>query len=355
MNPPSARPLVSIIILNYNGADIVTKCIESVLATEYSNFEVIFVDNGSDDGSYQSIVKQFGKDGRLVFVRNNVNKGFAEGNNIGLAYAKGSYITLLNNDTVVEKNWIAETIRVAESDEKIGIIQSKLFFWYNPEMLESAGALIDKTGYGFERGFVEGRSMYNTVDEVFYANGAAVTINKKALKKTIAETVDLFDNDFFFAYEDVDLSWRMRLAGYKTVIAPRSTVYHRRSTTTSRKRGSLVFHHCKNRILTLIKNYSLMNLIRYLPLLIILESVRASSSFVSGQYESAFAMLRAFLWNLTNFKRSWKKRMVIQYLIRRMPDQYVTMLMKDVNPASLIYNQRLYQKFSASTGVNIVR
>lgn len=355
MNPTSDRPLVSIIILNYNGADVVTKCIESVLATEYSNFEVIFVDNDSVDGSYQSIAKQFGSDGRLVFVRNNVNKGFAEGNNIGLAHAKGSYITLLNNDTVVERDWIAETIMVAESDEKIGIIQSKLFFWYNPEMLESAGAFIDKTGYGFERGFVKGKAMYNNVDEIFYANGAAVTINKKALKKASAEKIELFDNDFFFAYEDVDLSWRMKLAGYKTVIAPRSTVYHRRSTTTSRKRGRLVFHHCKNRILTLIKNYSLMNLLRYLPLLIILESVRASSSFVSGQSESTFAMLRAFLWNLTNFKRSWKKRMVVQYLIRQTPDQYVTMLMKDVNPASLIYNQRLYQKFSASTGVNIVR
>jgi GT2 family glycosyltransferase len=342
-------------MLNYNGADVVTKCVESVLATTYSNFEIIFVDNGSADGSYQTIAGQFGKDSRLVLVRNDVNKGFAGGNNIGLKYARGSYITLLNNDTVVEKDWITETLKIAESDEKIGIVQSKLFFWYNRDMLESAGAFIDKTGYGFERGFVKGRAMYNTVDEVFYANGAAVTISKKALDKMCGGKTELFDDDFFFAYEDVDLSWRMRLAGFKTVIAPRSIVYHRRSTTTSRKRGRLVFHHCKNRLLTLIKNYSLLNLLRYFPLLIILESVRASSNLINGQYESAFAMLKAFVWNLTNFKRSWKKRMVVQYLIRRMPDQYVTMLMKDVNPASLIYNQRLYQKFSASTGVNIVR
>ncbi len=342
-------------MLNYNGADVVTKCVESVLATAYSNFELIFVDNGSVDGSYQSIAGQFGKDSRLVLVRNNVNKGFAEGNNIGLKYAKGSFITLLNNDTVVEKDWIIETLKIAQSDEKIGILQSKLFFWYDPNMLESAGAFIDKTGYGFERGLVKGRALYDTVDEVFYANGAAVTINRKALEKMCSGQTGLFDDDFFFAYEDVDLSWRMRLAGFKTVICPRSIVYHRRSTTTSRKRGRLVFHHCKNRLLTLIKNYNFTNLLRYLPLLIILESVRAFSNLVSGQSESAFAMLRAFVWNLTNFKQSWKKRMVVQYLIRRMPDQYVTMLMKNVNPASLIYNQRLYQKFSAKTGVNIVR
>jgi GT2 family glycosyltransferase len=355
LNEASDYPLVSIIILNYNGAAVVERCIQSVLGTSYSNFEVIFVDNASVDGSYESILNQFGHDSRLHFVKNTENKGFAEGNNVGLTYARGSYITLLNNDTEVEKNWLTELIKVGESDQKIGIVQSKLFFWYNPDVLESAGAFIDKCGYGFERGFVKGENIYETVDEVFYANGAAVTVKVQALKKMSPGKVELFDSDFFFAYEDVDLSWRMRLTGFKTVIAPCSIVYHRRSTTTSRKRGRLVFHHCKNRILTLVKNYNLSNLAKYLPLLIVLELVRASSSLASGQSESALAMLKAFIWNLTNFKHSWKKRLVVQYIVRRMPDQYVTLLMKNVNPASLIYNQRLYQKFSTSTGVNIVR
>jgi GT2 family glycosyltransferase len=355
LNKASANPLASIIILNYNGADIVTNCVQSVLKTDYPNFEVIFVDNASTDGSYQSIVKQFGNDGRLRFFKNDENKGFAEGNNIGLKYTKGSYITLLNNDTEVERDWLTEAIKVANSNEKIGLIQSKLFFWYNREVLESAGAFIDKCGYGFERGFVKGKNLYSEADEVFYANGAAVTIKKKALQQMSPGKIALFDSDFFFAYEDVDLSWRMRLAGLKTVIAPGSIVYHRRSTTTSRERGRLVFHHCKNRILTLVKNYSLMNLIKYLPLLVLLELVRAFSNLVSGQSDGAVAILRAFVWNLTNFSQSWKKRLTVQYFVRRVPDQYVTLLMKDVNPASLIYNQRLYQEFSVATGVNIVR
>ena len=355
MNKASVNPLVSIIILNYNGTGVVDRCVQSVLDSDYSNFEVIFVDNASVDGSCESIVSQFGRDKRLNFIRNMENKGFAEGNNVGLTYAKGSYITLLNNDTEVEKNWLTELIKVGESDKKIGIIQSKLFFWYNPEVLESAGAFIDKCGYGFERGFVKGKNIYETVDEVFYANGAAVTVKMQALKEMCPGKFELFDSDFFFAYEDVDLSWRMRLAGYKTVIAPGSVVYHRRSTTTSRKRGRLVFHHCKNRILTLVKNYNLSNLVKYLPLLIVLELARASSSLASGQSESALAMFRAFIWNITNFNHSWKKRLSVQYLVRRMPDQYVTILIKNVNPANLIYNQKLYQKFSASTGVNIVR
>ena len=355
LNEASINPLVSIIILNYNGAGVVDRCVQSVLDTAYSNFEVIFIDNASADGSYESIVSQFGNDRRLHFVKNNENKGFAEGNNVGLTYAKGAYITLLNNDTEVDKDWLGESIKVAESDEKIGIIQSKLFFWYNREVLESAGAFIDKCGYGFERGFIKGKDRYDRVDEVFYANGAAVTIKMRALKKMCPGKVELFDSDFFFAYEDVDLSWKMRLTGYKTVVAPRSIVYHRRSTTTSRKRGRLVFHHCKNRIMTLVKNYSLLNLMKYLPLLLVLELVRASSSLAGGQLESGLAIFRAFLWNLTSFSSSWKKRLTVQYLVRRKPDRYITMLMKNVNPANLIYNQRFYQEFSASTGVNIVR
>ncbi|MBT0158544.1 glycosyltransferase family 2 protein [Candidatus Bathyarchaeota archaeon A05DMB-2] len=348
--------LVSIVILNYNGKDIVEKCVTSVLNTNYPNFEIIFVDNASTDGSYESVIEKFGNDNRLRVFRNDENMGFAEGNNIGLKKSKGSYITLLNNDTEVEKDWLLEVIRIAESNEEIGIIQSKLFFLSNRHILESAGAFIDKCGYGFERGFVKGSKVYCDVAEVFYANGAAVTIKKLALENMWRGTSrELFDPDYFFSYEDVDLCWRMKLAGYKTVIAPNSIVYHRRSTTTSRQLGKHIFHHCKNRIMTLIKNYSLTNLLHYLPLLIILELIRAWSHLSKGRSEGAVAILKAITWNLIRFKQTWIKRLAIQTLIRRVPDRSVTRLMRNVNLASLIYNQRLYEEFSVSTGVNIIR
>jgi GT2 family glycosyltransferase len=356
MRQLSSYPLVSIIVLNYNGLDVVESCIRSVLATNYPNFEIIIVDNASVDGSYQTLMKKFGKDNRVTIVRNNVNLGFAGGNNIGLKYTHGSYITLLNNDTEVDDNWLLEAIKIAESDEKIGAVQSKLFFWYNRNILESAGAFIDKAGYGFERGFVRGKQNYNAVEDIFYANGAAVTLKRDAVER-IQEPgkLELFDQDFFFAYEDVDLSWRMRLAGFRTVISPKSIVYHRRSTTTSRKKDLLVFHHCKNRILTLVKNYNLSNLARYLPLLLILESMRAVSNIAGRRDSSSRAIFRAYLWNLMHFRQSWRKRLFVQYFVRRVPEEQALSLMKNLNPASLIYNQRLYQEFSKATGVNIIR
>ncbi len=125
------KPLVSVIILNYNGIDVVNRCLRSVLLTNYPCFEVILVDNASTDGSLQYIIDKFGRNERLKIVRSSVNRGFAGGNNLGLNYASGSYITLLNNDTEVQSDWLTEAIAVAEHDKRVGVVQSKLFFWYN--------------------------------------------------------------------------------------------------------------------------------------------------------------------------------------------------------------------------------
>lgn len=348
--------LVSVIILNYNGAEFLEKCVESVLRTNYPCFEVILVDNASTDGSLKSIIKHFGNNPRLRVLRNDANVGFAEGNNIGLKHAKGSIISLLNNDTEVERNWLEEAVETAESDKEAGIVQSKIFFSFDRDTLESAGAFIDRCGYGFERGFVKNKMLYNNGDEVFYANGAAVTIKRSALEKvSYVSNGRIFDPDFFFGYEDVDLCWQMRLAGYKTIVAANSVVYHQRSRTTSRRLGKLVFHHCKNRIMTLVKNYSLKNLMRYLPLLIILEFDRALLHLVKRRAEGTLAIFKALAWNIENFKSTWRKRLTVQHLIRQVPDDSVTKLMRNVIPASLIHNLRLYEKFSAETGVDIIR
>ncbi len=136
----------------------------------------------------------------------------------------------------MQSDWLTEAIAVAEHDKRVGVVQSKLFFWYNPQLLESAGAFIDRCGYGFESGFAKDIG-YDTVEEIFYANGAAVTIRKSALMQIYPLKLTIFDDDFFFAYEDVDLSWRMWLSGFKSVLAPTSIVFHRRSIL---HRGDLI-------------------------------------------------------------------------------------------------------------------
>jgi hypothetical protein len=126
------EPLVSVIIVNYNGKNFLNQCLSSVLKTNYPDFEVILVDNGSSDGSLRAVNEVFAHDRRLRIVKNDANVGIAEANNIGLGHAQGKYLVLLNNDMVVDTEWISELIKVMESDVSIAAAQSKLLLMDHP-------------------------------------------------------------------------------------------------------------------------------------------------------------------------------------------------------------------------------
>jgi len=120
------EPLVVVIILNYNGAPFVEKCLGSILRNSYPNFDVLFIDNNSKDGSADLAEKLFGSDQRLTIIRNRENFGFSVGNNIGFKKAKGKYVIVLNNDTEVQENFIETLVRVAESDDTIASVGCKI-------------------------------------------------------------------------------------------------------------------------------------------------------------------------------------------------------------------------------------
>ncbi|MEM0054446.1 MAG: glycosyltransferase [Nitrososphaeria archaeon] len=171
-------PLVSVIILNYNGGDSVKRCIRSVLNSKYPNIEVVVFDNASKDGSYEEILREFRALDNLKIIRSDVNYGFAKGNNVALNYAKGDYILFLNNDTEVDPYCIGELLKIAMKGFS-GIIQCKLIFMHDKRTLESAGAYIDKCGYGYESLLI-GHTVNNTrhENEIFYANGAAFMVSR---------------------------------------------------------------------------------------------------------------------------------------------------------------------------------
>lgn len=342
-------PPVSVVILNFNGARFVKRCLGSVLNSDYPDFEVLFVDNASSDGSVELAQRLFGTVPRLQIFHNSENLGFSEGNNVGARRATGEYIVLLNNDTEVDACWLKELVRVMESDPMIGVAQCKLLFMHDRGLIEGAGAFIDVYGYGFGRGLEKDRGQYDRVEEIFYANGAAMAIRRGAVYG-FSEGRGIFDPSYFAYYEDVDLCWGMWLRGYKVVFAPRSVVYHFRAASSSKYPVLTVFHHCKNRIMTLIKNYSLRNLIRYLPPLLILELGRAVLHASTRNLPYALAIARAIWWNLLNLKNNWKKRLEVQYRVRKLPDEYVMRRMKKQNLARLWYNFMRYRAFSKEHG-----
>ena len=316
-------PLVSIIVVNYNGEKYIQKCIASLLKTEYSPFELIVVDNNSTDKSIEIITEKFGKDRRLRIIRNTKNVGFAEGNNIGCRYSRGKYLAFINNDTEVDPNWLKELINVIENNSDVGACQSKLVLM-GTHLLDGTGDFITVHGIAFIRGHNVAETREHQIEQIFSPRAAAMIINKR-----IFEKIGEFDSDYFAGYEDVDLGWRIRLLGKKVVFVPKSVVYHIGRASTKKMGQIEAYHKHKNCIATAIKNYNLRNLFFRLPFTIIYRFLLGISPFKETQVisQSGFAVIKAILWNITNFRKIWKKRLFVQVNILRVKDKDLEKLM----------------------------
>lgn len=248
----SHHPLVSIIILNFNGRKILRKCLLNLNSLSYPKYEVIVVDNGSSDGSVEMVKNLFPN---VKLIENKENLGFAEGNNVGAKVARGKYIAFLNNDAFPTPGWLQKLVGTAEKDPKIAIVGSKIYR-YGSKKIESAGAIITyPLGVAPGRGAGErDKGKYSEVEEVAYVGGAALLI-----RKDVFEKLGGFDSLYFCYHEETDLCWRARLAGYKVIYDPDAIVYHIGSYT-SKESYFKIYHINRNRIITNIKNLGTKNL-----------------------------------------------------------------------------------------------
>ncbi|MGB9978579.1 glycosyltransferase family 2 protein [Methanobacterium sp.] len=259
-------PNVSVIIINWNGWRDTIECLESLYQINYPNFEVIVVDNNSQDESVEEIrdyasgkievkseffeynslnkplriieytknefesVKQTvnSTSKSLVLIKNHENYGFAEGNNIGIKYAldklNSDYILLLNNDTVVDKDFLKELVNTGKSNENIGIIGPKIYYYNEPNVIWCIGGKID---WKFARGLHAGTNeadtgQYNKIKEFDYISGSAFLIKKEVLEKA-----GLMDEKFFLYFEETDLALRASKEGYKSVFVPEAKIWHK--------------------------------------------------------------------------------------------------------------------------------
>ncbi|MEM2928921.1 MAG: glycosyltransferase family 2 protein [Nitrososphaerota archaeon] len=319
-------PSVSIIVLNYNGKNFLDECLTSIFNTKYENFEIILVDNGSIDGSVEYVKEKFGKEEKLKILALNQNMGFAQGNNEGFKIAKGEYVVFLNNDVRVKENWLKELIKIMEENSNIGAAQPKILL-DDGIHIDAAGCFIDYMGRVYQRGvFEEDKGQYNSIDEIFYAKGAAIIIRRKVL-----EEVDIFDPSYFIYYDETDLCWRIWLKGYKVVYIPSSIIYHKGGATMGKKRSpEAMFHARKNHIATLIKNYEMKNLVKYLTPLIIRMLMYSIKLFLKRNLSIGKSYIKAIFWNIVHLKEISKKRAYVQNYIRKISDKEV--MSKMLNP-----------------------
>jgi len=297
--------------------------LRSVLATNYPNFEVIVVDNASTDGSFELIRELFVR--KVILLRNTRNLGYAEGNNIGFQHSRGDIIAFLNIDTEVTEDWLMELVRALASEE-VGAVQSALFKLRDRRSIDSLGWTIDPIGYAYAA-WLDSHS--KKPGELFYAEGSAMAIRRETLVEVLIDGV-LFDSDFFLSFEDLDLSWRLRLKGYKILLVRSSVVYHSRSYGLADDSYQKVYYNSRNRIATLIKNYDVKQLFTWVPLLLLLEIVR-TFLFLYRNPSKAPAKLHGMTWNLANIRSTWRKRAFVQSKMRKISDSEILNAMRRPN------------------------
>lgn len=306
------KPLVSIIIVNWNGGDIFQKCIESLGEVTYPNWELIVVDNGSTE-------KLLKLPKNTKIIKNSKNSGFAPANNQGVKSANGKYVLLLNNDTLVEKNFLNIMVDKMESEDDLGVIQPKIKIMDNPKLLDNCGSFLTNIGFLHHIGFMKKDSKeYNIEKEVFSVKGACMLIRKKLIDK-----VGLFDDEFVSYFEETDFCWKSWLLNYRVIYLPNTYILHKVGFTIKRLDvANINFHYYKNRITSLIKNLSISKLMFILPIHLVISLGISFTFLIRGQFTSSLLILKAILWNIINLNDILKKRSKIQK-IRTVSDTFI--------------------------------
>lgn len=254
---PDRGPLVSVVIVNYNGMAFLEQCLSSIRSQTYPWIETIVVDNASRDGSHD-IARQF-PGVRLLMNRENL--GFAEGCNQGIRMAAGEFIAMLNNDAIAAPGWVASLVNAMRPDEHMGMCASKMLFMKRPDMINSTGICVSRSGACWDRGMFEpDKGQYESPGEVFGPCGGAALYRKSML-----DEVGAFDRDFFAYMEDADLAFRARAAGWKCLYVPTAVVYHYGNGSAGYMSDFSIYQGNRNIVWNFIKNYHGLLLLKSLP------------------------------------------------------------------------------------------
>ncbi len=269
---------IFVVIPNWNGADMIAECLES-LEKQTCKHEVIVVDNGSVDESVSIIEAQFPD---VHLIRLPENTGFSGGVNTGIAYAleqKADAIALFNNDAVAEKDWLKHLVETMETQPEAGIVACKLLR-DDKKHFDSTGDFYTIYGMPFPRGRNQlDKGQYDKLEEVFGASGGASLYRAEMFNQ-----IGIFDQAFFAYYEDVDISFRAQLAGWKIFYNPKARVYHHVSATSSKLGSFTRYHATKNFYLLYAKNMPRKLYWKYALRFAFLAVFLAGSSMLRGGF-----------------------------------------------------------------------
>jgi GT2 family glycosyltransferase len=265
-----AGPLVSIVVVNWNGKTLLDDCLASLARQTWPKREFILVDNGSVDGSRELVGTWTERlpNAQALFLPNNT--GFCRANNLAISLAHGEWIALFNNDAIADPTWLEELLRYGDAAHRIGMLGGKILFQDLPGVIDKAGHLIYWDGQNRGRGTMEADTgQYDRAEEILWPDACAALYHRQLLQETGG-----FDDTFFAFGDDADLGLRARLLGWKAWYVPTAVVYHRHSATFGAYSPLKVMLVERNRLLLAVKNFSLWLLL-----------------------QNPFWTLRRFVWN----------------------------------------------------------
>jgi GT2 family glycosyltransferase len=283
--------------LNINGKKFLNDCLKSVLEQSFSDFEIVFIDNGSSDESVDFVKRNF-NDERIEIISSENNLGFAGGNNLGLKHSNGEFIVLLNNDTKADKDWLKYLYEMINNDINIGMAQSFVRTEGIPDKYYEKNGTLNLLGHNIMEVFDINE---DGTGEIFQANGCSMIIRKELLDSFGG----LFLDEYFAYAEDSYLSFKVKFAGLKIMHTSKSVVKHFGSATTKEYKSSFrTFLQERNRLLNFLIFFSKSFRFKYYPILIFNLKLKLLMSLFSGKY-SFTGVLKAYWWIMK--KRKWIK------------------------------------------------
>ena len=299
---------LAIVILNWNGQEFLARFLPALVQHTPTYAEIIVADNASTDNSIDFLKTNFST---VRIIQNKENGGFSKGYNDALEQVEAEYYCLLNSDVEVTENWIEPIIKILDNDPKVAVVQPKLLSYNNQKQFEYAGAcggFIDYLGYPFCRGrffehLEDDEGQYDDAIEVFWATGAALFV-----RSSIYHEMNGLDEDFFAHMEEIDFCWRVKNSGYKIMVEPKSVVYHVGGGTLPKVSSKKTYLNFRNNWFLLLKNLPKRKMLQVFLLRYPLDHVAAIFFLAQGHFRDTWAVYRAQLSCLRQFRKIKRKR-----------------------------------------------
>lgn len=315
-DPARGWPLVSIIIVNYNGITHLNECLQSLSAQEYPDYEVILVDNQSSDGSLELAKREFPA---VRVVESLENLGYSGAANLGLQYARGAYVAVLNMDVVVEPNWLGPLVDFLESQPQAGAVAPKILLYNDRDKINALGQNVHVTGLGFNRLLHRPAAVADPAPRpVSGLHGSAFLI-----RKSLLDSIGGMNAANFMYHEDVDISLMVLLAGFDLYCVPASVVYHKYSLFMNPWK---LYYLERNRWALLLSTFRWPTLLLLSPLFLLTELMMAVFCLRRGRAFIA-SKAKAVAWNWQQRQRIRQRRAYVQSL-RRRPDRQLVRILR---------------------------